>query len=61
MGWKARRETGVGRAKAALPKVRARPLERKEQSAMEGERGRAELEANIPLEHDDRVEERNGV
>jgi hypothetical protein len=28
-GSKARRATGVGRAKAALPKVRARPLERK--------------------------------
>lgn len=50
-GSKARRATGVGRAKAALPRVRARPLE--------GKRGVSKLKKraiksiDLPLEHDE--------
>lgn len=65
-GWKAARATGAaGRAKAALPRVRARPLKTRlvregsseGQRAMKKERKKKKKEKedkhDIPLEHDD--------
>lgn len=59
IGWKAR-ATGVVRAKAALPKDRARPLERikKLVSIRKGEEDSIDDQI-IPLEHNDGVEERD--
>lgn len=61
-GWRERRATEAGRAKAALPKVRARPLlERKKHgSAREKIIIIIEKGSDKPLEHGDGVEERKG-